>query len=191
MFPKRKTYTPAPAGSAASSGGSLPVGAPATDKFVVSWDNAGGQYVLSNGTPVLGVAGGLAYRSITDGQVINGAGAGGVFGIHNPAPWANNSICFVKVTIIGIETTVAGGSGFSYTLEGTFKKDNAGNVTKIAAVTAADDLAKSQRNTTPQAFAAANTIKVVGNSLFVDIVFAAALGKNYNVTILEEYTYGI
>lgn len=190
MFPKRKTYTPTPSGSS-SGGGSLPVGAAGTDQYAVTWDNGSGSYVLSNGTKIKGAGGALSYKSITDGQVVNGAGAGGQFGIHNPNPWANNSLCFVKVTVIGVETSAPGASGFSFTLEGTFKKDNAGAVTKIAAVTAADDLAKSQRNSTPQAFAGANTLRVVANSLFVDIIFAAALGKNYSVSILEEYFYGV
>ena len=159
------------------------------DRLALIWDNANLQYTLDDPTKTKSGSS-LSYKRFVT-SAISGAGAGSSVGITNPSPWANNSVVFVRAKINGVETSTPGASGFSYILEGTFIKSNAGVVTKIAAVTAADDLAKSQRNNTGTALAAANTLTVSGGSLFVDVFFAAAPGKNYNISIDIEYTYTV
>ncbi len=141
-------------------------------------------FIVSNATLVAGSA--RSYKKVVSGNAVAAGGAGGSFGINNPSPWANNSMVFVRCRIIGVDTTTPGGSGFFYTLEGAFLKDNAGVVTKLAAVTAGDDNPKNVRNSTGVALSGANKI---GTNFLVDVFFGGALPKNYSVTIETEYIY--
>lgn len=130
---------------------------------------------------------GYKFRNTT--AIAGSVGSGSLLSFSSPTVWQNSSTVFVEVTITGVETTTPGASSFSYKLEGTFRKDSGGTVTKVSAVTAADDLMKSVRNNSGTSLLSTNTLTTSAGSLRADIFFLATPGKDYNVTLDIQYYY--